>query len=345
MLYSQQVPIFFHPAQLEFHPLYEWALGKRIKHPETTRRAETIFQALKREPKKFSIVTPPKIPLKAIRESHNYQLITLYNTAAHLPEGEAFYPSVFPQRSKAKPDPNNIKHAGFFCFDSGTPLNNKVWTAAAWSAASAYFTADCILKSQANFAYALSRPPGHHASRDAYGGYCYFNNGVIAAKLLRKKGRVVVLDIDFHHGNGTQEAFYHDDKVLTISLHGDPRSHFPYFTGYQYETGVGKGAGFNVNLILKDGTEINEYVKVLKKTVFPIIKRFEPTYLIVSVGFDTYVSDPIGSFALQTSDYHAIGSLIANLNYPTAILQEGGYNAKDIGKNAVSFLSGFHDCL
>lgn len=184
-------------------------------------------------------------------------------------------------------------------------------------------------------------PPGHHASRDTYGGYCYFNNAGIAAKLLRKHGRVAIVDIDFHHGNGTQEIFYNDDRVLTISVHGDPRHHFPYFCGFPSETGSGKGEGYNLNHILEDGTKVNSYLRLLKDSVLPVLKRYEPSFLILAVGFDTYHLDPIGKFALETPDYNRIAKLFQNLSYPTVILQEGGYYTKDLGKNVVSFLKGF----
>ncbi len=338
---KNKIPVFFHKSQLDFHPKYEWALGNRIKHPETTRRAESIYKELGSNKDIFDIIEPDRIPLKAIRDSHSYQLITVYNTASQLPDDQTFYPSVFPQRMKAKPDPTNIFHSGFYCFDSGTPLNNKTWTAASWSAASAYYAANYVLKEKSNIAYALSRPPGHHASRDTYGGYCYFNNAAIAARLMKKKGRVAILDIDFHHGNGTQEVFYNDDKVLTISIHGDPRHHFPYFCGFSSEVGTGKGEGYNMNIILEDGTKINEYMKTLKDVVLPYLKRFEPQYLIIAAGFDTYHLDPIGKFSLKTPDYKRIGKLIKDLNLPTVVLQEGGYFTKDLGKNVASFMKGF----
>lgn len=338
---TKKLPVFFHQSQLEFHPKYEWALGNRIKHPETTQRAESIFKEINKNKDLFEIIEPAKIALKPIRDSHNYQLMTLYNTATQLPDDQSFYPSVFPQRMKAKPDPTNIFHAGFYCFDSGTPLDNKTWLAAAWSATTAYCAAESVYKEKSIASYALSRPPGHHASRDTYGGYCYFNNAAIAGKLLRKKGRVVILDIDFHHGNGTQEVFYKDDQVLFISIHGDPREYFPYFCGFPSETGSGDGDGFNLNVILSNGATISQYSKVLKETVIPAINRYEPQYLIISAGFDTYELDPIGNFRLKTEDFYTLGKMLYKLNLPTVILQEGGYFTRDLGKNVVSFLKAF----
>ena len=224
---SDKLSVHFHTEQLDFHPKYEWALGNRIKHPETTRRAESIYREVGKLPQLFKVKEPPRIPLAALRATHSYEMLTLYNTASALSEEEEFYPSVFPQKQHTKPDPTNILHAGFYCFDSGTPLNRYTWRAAAWSAASAYYAAKEVADDKSQATYSLSRPPGHHAARHSYGGYCYFNNAAIAAKVLRKKGRVVVLDIDFHHGNGTQDIFYRDDRCFVISLHGDPRKYFP----------------------------------------------------------------------------------------------------------------------
>lgn len=336
----QKMPVFFHQNQLEFAPMYEWALGTRIKHPESTKRAEAIFKALSKD-SSFEIIEPKKIPMSAIRAVHDFHLWTLYNAATQIPDGEAFYPSVFLQRAGIEPNPANIKHAGYYCFDSGTPLNNKTLSAASWSAACALEATKYVANGKGRVAYALSRPPGHHASADTYGGYCYFNNAAVAANELKKKGRVVILDIDFHHGNGSQEIFYQDPDVLVISLHGDPREYFPYMIGFPSETGHGAGAGFNLNIILPTGTKMQAYQDALKRQAFPTIKAFEPTHLIVSAGFDTYKLDPIGRFEIETGEYEQLGRLINELALPTIILQEGGYYTKDLGHNVRSFLKGF----
>lgn len=336
----EKLKVFFNQKQLEFAPKYEWALGNRIKHPESTKRAETIFKSLSKDTS-FEIIEPKEIPLSAIRDVHDFHLWTLYNAATQLPDDEAFYPSVFLQRNGIEPNPANIKHAGFYCFDSGTPLNNKTLSAAGWSAACALEATKLVASGEAKAAYALSRPPGHHASFDTYGGYCYFNNAAIAAKELKKKGRVVILDIDFHHGNGSQEIFYEDPEVLVISIHGDPRDYFPYLIGFPTETGAGEGSGFNLNIILPTSSRLKAYEDALKKQAFPAIKAFEPAHLIVSAGFDTYRLDPIGKFEIDTPEYERIGRLICDLDIPTVILQEGGYYTKDLGHNVRSFLKGF----
>lgn len=335
-----KMSVFFHPEQLEFAPRYEWALGNRIKHPESTKRAESIFKSLSRD-SRFEILEPKKISTTALRNIHDFQLWTLYHTAQQLPDNESFYPSVFLRNHQIRPDPTNLKHAGFYCFDSGTPLNNKTLKAASWSAACALEATKMVMKGIQPIAYALSRPPGHHACVDTYGGYCYFNNAAIAAHELKKKGRVAILDIDFHHGNGTQEIFYSDPDVLVISIHGDPRQYFPYFMGFPHETGADKAAGLNLNIILPTGTKYKAYEKTLKSQVLPTIQAFDPASIIISAGFDTYKLDPIGKFELETKDYHQMAKLLSKLNLPTVILQEGGYHTKDLGPNVHSFLTGF----
>ncbi len=333
------IPCFFHPEQLDFKPRYEWAFGERIDHPETTARAENILAALRADPERFEVIAPARVPLGAIRQAHNYKLVTLYNTASLLPEGETFYPSVFPRESLGKGDPTNIRHAGAFCFDSGTPLNAQTWTAASWSAACAFEAAGAVAKG-APLAYALSRPPGHHATREHFGGYSYFNNSGIAARRLRRDARVAVLDIDFHHGNGTQSMFERDDRVLTISLHGDPLEYYPFYCGFPGETGKGRGAGYNLNLPLPQGTDGDAYLDALESHALPAIRHFAPEVLVIAAGLDGYYLDPIGGFALRTEDFERIGASIASLGLPMVAVQEGGYYTPDIGANAAALLTG-----
>lgn len=337
------IPVYFHPEQLEFKPKYEWALGNRIKHPESTKRAESIFRALKKSGSDyFDIRRPEDNYSSEIYATHNVMLTTLYHSAQEgLKDDESFYPSVFPKHMRAHPDPTNLKHAGFFCFDSGTPLNNKTLMAATWSASSALAATEVVLSGETTLAYALSRPPGHHANVDTYGGYCYYNNAACCArKLLAAGKRVAILDIDFHHGNGTQDIFYQDANVFTVSIHGDPRHHFPYFCGHPSEVGEGAGEGYNMNIILPDGTTLKKYQQALASKAIPAIERFAPDYLIIAAGLDTYALDPIGSFALETPDYQKIGAIIGKLPYPTIVLQEGGYHTGDLGNNVVSLLTG-----
>lgn len=339
------MPVFFHPEQLLFKPLYEWAYGDKIDHPETTARAESILASLAAEPALFDVRPPEAIDADVLLAQHDRALLTLYDSARALPEGETFYPMVFPRESRYKADPGNLHHAGAFCFDSGTPLDGRTYSAATWSAACAHAAALEVRDGRAELAYALSRPPGHHATRSEFGGYCYFNNaGVAAAALLgRGHGRVAVVDVDFHHGNGTQSLFYADDRVLTISIHGDPSLYFPWFAGFPDETGEGRGAGFNLNLPLPGGADVQAWLDQLDRHVVPTIRRFAPDALVVSAGLDAYHLDPVGKHTLQTDDFAAIGARLGRLGLPTVAVQEGGYYTPHLGRNARALLAGLSD--
>src|SRR4029077_3344924 len=189
----------------------------------------------------------------------------------------------------------------------------------------------------------LCRPPGHHAARAMYGGYCFFNNAAIVAQSLIVGGanRVAILDIDYHHGNGTQQIFWERSDVLYVSLHADPARAFPYFSGHADEVGAGAGKGFNHNLPLAERTGIDGYVPALERAC-TIVDGFDPDApVVVSLGFDTFERDPIADLGLTTADYARVGSRIACSRRLTVLIQEGGYAIDAIGANAVSFLSGF----
>ena len=189
--------------------------------------------------------------------------------------------------------------AGYYCIDTGTPLYRNAYIAARDAADTALTAADEILGGR-RLAYAALRPPGHHAGRRFFGGFCYFNNAAIAAQYLAPHARVAIIDIDFHHGNGQQDIFYNRDDVLTVSIHGDPNYAYPYFSGYENETGESAGLGYNRNFILKPNAGEEEYMKALKRAL-GIIRKFDPEILIVALGFDTLKGDPTGTLALAPS--------------------------------------------
>lgn len=338
------IPVFFHEEQLLHKPLYEWAFGVTIKHPETTHRAESITEALKKEEKYFRFCEPSAFPVSAIKDIHNQRMVQAIQAAsATLPIDQTFYPSIFPYyRDKSRLDPSNINHAGAFCFDAGTPLTAFTYAAAAWSAASALDAGKAVFEGRAKVSYALCRPPGHHASRDLFGGYCYFNNAAIVARYFKKKNKkVVIIDIDFHHGNGTQVLFDRDPSVLVINLHGDPNLFYPYFTGFASEIGSGPGKGFNINIPLEKATDGDAYIHALRENAIKPILEFDPDALVISAGFDTYTGDPIGAFDLQTNDFQRIAEELVHLKLPTVIVQEGGYEEKSLGRNVSHFLQPF----
>jgi acetoin utilization deacetylase AcuC-like enzyme len=228
---------------------------------------------------------------------------------------------------------------GAFCFDTATPIVAGT-AAAAHAAVDIALTAlDRVLAGEP-IAYALCRPPGHHAGRSLIGGYCFFNNAAVVAQAARDRGaqRVAILDVDFHHGNGTQQIFWDRGDVLYVSLHGDPAGIYPYFSGFAVERGTGAGDGATLNLPLPPGTDGDGYLAALDEALDAIRAFDADAPLLVSLGFDTYHTDPICNLALQTDDYARIGKAIATLGMPVVALQEGGYAIEALGANAVAFL-------
>jgi acetoin utilization deacetylase AcuC-like enzyme len=333
-------PVFFHTRQLDHKPLYEWRFGERLEHPETTDRAGNILVALQAREEVFPIIEPAPIEEPVLAELFDARLLDIYRAAERLSPEATYYPSVFPRRGEPAPDAGDLRHAGYFCFDSGTPLCHTTWDAARWSAASAVAAAREVRRG-APYAYALCRPPGHHAARDLFGGYCYFNNAALAAREL--PGRVALVDIDFHHGNGTQEMFYADRRVLFASIHGDPREFYPYFSGFASERGAVEAEGFTLNVPLPGGCDAQGYLEAIDRRIIPEVRAFAPDVLVLSAGFDTYRKDPIGTFTLDTPDYHEIGARFGRLGVPVVVLQEGGYCVEALGRNVATFLHGLRD--
>lgn len=234
---------------------------------------------------------------------------------------------------------------GYYSMDAGVPITSGTWDAVQESANVA-LTGAKRLRAGAQAVFSLCRPPGHHAAADYMGGYCYLNNAAIAAQYLRDNGceRVAILDVDYHHGNGTQSIFYERADVFCASLHADPSVEYPSFLGYADETGSGAGAGFNRNFPLPHGTDWASYSVALHNAC-DLIASFAPDALVVSLGVDTFEKDPISLFKLQNDDYLRMGEQIAGLGKPTLFVMEGGYAVEDIGINAVNVLQGFEQAL
>jgi acetoin utilization deacetylase AcuC-like enzyme len=234
------------------------------------------------------------------------------------------------------------RRLGAFCFDTATPIVAGT-AAAARAAVDVALSAARHVVDGAPLAYGLCRPPGHHAARAMLGGYCYFNNAAIVAEWLRREAgfaRVAILDVDYHHGNGTQQIFWERGDVLYVSLHADPARAYPYYSGFADEHGAGDGVGATLNLPLPARAAVDAYSSALERGL-EAIRAFDPDApLVLSLGFDTFERDPIADLALRTADYAAIGSQIASLGMPVVALQEGGYAIDAIGANAVSFLGG-----
>lgn len=229
----------------------------------------------------------------------------------------------------------------YFSFDAGSPITAGTYQAIR-SSANVALTGASLLQAGERVAFSLCRPPGHHAAADVYGGYCFFNNAAIAAQYLRDGGatKVGVLDVDYHHGNGTQAIFYDRCDVPFVSLHGDPNVEYPYFLGYDDELGEGAGLGANLNFPMPFGTKWDTYSSALSSGC-EMLRAQKIDALVVSLGVDTFEHDPISEFKLTHDDYLRMGAMIAGLNVPTLFVFEGGYAVEAIGLNAVNVLTGF----
>lgn len=257
----------------------------------------------------------------------------------NIKHGKSLYPYVFPIRNAARPPKELPIRAGYYCIDTFTPLNRNAYLAAQRAVDCALTAASEILIGR-RIAYALVRPPGHHAEKKAFGGFCYFNSAAIATELLSKSGKIAILDIDYHHGNGQQDIFYERPDVLTISIHGHPRFAYPYFSGFEDEKGVGDGVGYNVNFALLENLDGNYYRKILEKAI-KIIKKFKPHFLVITLGLDTAKGDPTGRWNLTALDFEKNGNMISSaIHLPILVVQEGGYNNRNLGINARHFFNG-----
>jgi acetoin utilization deacetylase AcuC-like enzyme len=232
---------------------------------------------------------------------------------------------------------------GYYSFDAGATFVKGTWDAIKSSHDSA-LTAAGLVRAGERAAFALCRPPGHHAGSSFAGGYCFINNAAVAAQWFRDTGagKVAILDVDYHHGNGTQEIFYRRKDVLVVNLHGDPMQEYPYFLGHADETGEGDGEGFNLNLPMPWGTRWEEWSAALDKGC-DRVAGYAADMLIVSLGVDTFERDPISQFKLKTEHYPLIGKRIRQLGLPTLFVMEGGYAVEEIGINAVGVLTGFEE--
>ena len=250
-------------------------------------------------------------------------------------------PFAFVGSGMRRADSRNI-HGKLGRYSSGTdaPIVAGSWQAIRRSAEIGLTGADLILEGE-RFAFSACRPPGHHATAALCGGYCYLNNTALAAQSFIDAGkeRVAVLDVDYHHGNGTQSIFYDRDDVLTISLHADPAIEYPYFLGFRDESGSGKGEGFNRNYPLPFGTDWKAYSAAMDDAIRQV-QKFAPSVIVVALGLDTFAGDPTTYFQIQAEDFTAMGDRIGALSLPTLIVLEGGYAVDAIGTNAVNFLDG-----
>jgi acetoin utilization deacetylase AcuC-like enzyme len=280
-------------------------------------------------------------PIRAVHEARYVDFLKTAHERWRRIDGasEAVVPNIHPVSRKNHYPASVVAQAGWHMMDASAPVGADTFNSAYWSAMSAVAAADAVLAG-APAAYALARPPGHHARQDAAAGFCYFNNAAIAAIRLRSKyGRVAILDVDLHHGNGAQDIFYARSDVLTVSLHADPTRFYPFFWGAAEERGEGAGAGFNLNLPLPRGSGDAAFLAALEEALARVA-AFDPGGLVVALGLDAYAGDPFAGLSVTTEGFGRIGALVARLSRPTVVVQEGGYLCDALGSNLAAFLAG-----
>ncbi len=342
--------VFYTPRLEEFQPPYQIHFGQVVEASEVPGRARQVVTAL--EQAGLATLEPPRrFPLQPIQAVHDADYLEFLQNANQMPfldpesEGKPFeviFPTVFPYSHRWEARAESVMSlASKYCFDTYTPITAEVFEVARLSAECALSGAQALLEG-AETIFAACRPPGHHATRHQCGGYCYLNNAAIAAQFLSTAGRVVILDVDFHHGNGTQEIFYDTDRVGYLSLHGDPATTYPYFSGYADELGEGRGRGFNRNFPLPVHTDDRTYLETLEAAL-QAARQMLPASLVLSLGLDTHEEDPLANFCLTTELYAQMAARIARLKYPTLIILEGGYNLNRLGELAVRFVRAWEE--
>jgi acetoin utilization deacetylase AcuC-like enzyme len=331
---------FFDPRQLRHAPALELHNGGFMPYAETAARVDSILAAigdteLPADHGEAPLLrVHPQAYLDFLKSAHR-------DWRAVGRDGDAF-PYAFPVIRRRDLHLDRIDaRLGRFAMDACSPIAAGTWEAAYWNAQTATSALGVVLAGERT-AFALCRPPGHHAGADYVGGYCYLNTAAIAAEAAIATGRtrVAILDVDYHHGNGTQDIFWSRGDVLFVSIHADPSTDYPFYWGHADEIGEGDGAGATLNLPLPRGIGFDAFGEALA-TAIDGIAAFAPDLLVCSYGADTYVDDPISHFAIRTADYQAIGRRISAIGLPTLIVMEGGYAVDALGENVAAFLSGF----
>ena len=326
-------------------PEVEWHRGKLVAPIEAPYRMDLLLGGLKQagfdefhEPESFDD--------SVVASIHSEPYLHFLQTAAEQWRAAGYAGDVvamtYPRGTRRAEPPADIDGAvGYFCLSSDTAITDTTWKAAKHGADCAQ-SAAAFVAGGGSAAFSLSRPPGHHAGADYMGGYCFLNTAAISAQHLRDHGaaKVAILDVDFHHGNGTQDIFYHRSDVLYASIHGNPEDHFPYFWGHQDEVGEQQGDGFNLNYPLPAGTSYQQWNEALQSAVKKI-RRFAADALVVSLGVDAFEHDPFSSFLLKTEDFRSCGQTLAGMSLPTVFVMEGGYTVTETGTNVAAVLAGF----
>src|SRR5512135_1743633 len=337
---------YYSPIHLGHVPVEEFEGGRMNPAVEVPMRAELVGEEVERR-KLGPILPPDDFGMAPIARVHDAGMVRFLGEASALwrkrygEDAPPAIPSAWPARGlRARYDGDVESRLGTYAFDTATPIVKGTWRASLAAVNCALSSAEAV-KSGERAAFALARPPGHHASADVFGGYCYLNNVAIAAQWLVDQGlKPAILDVDYHHGNGTQSIFYRRSDVLFCSLHGDPSFAYPHFLGFADETGEGPGEGMNLNLPMAMYTQWPTYAEALAVAVRRI-ETFAPDVLLVSLGLDTFENDPISRFKLARPDYLRLGDSIAKAKLPTLFLFEGGYNLDALAEITVNVLEGF----
>jgi len=337
--------VYYSEAHRKHDPPFEvFDGGLRTPYMENPDRMDRILNALK-QTDWVEICKPRDFGLEPIYAVHDRGYINFLASCwtewldSEAKDKSTLLPATFALRRHPQKPTSLLGRAGYYIMDLSACIVEGTYQAALASANCALSAAEVVANGQ-RAAFALCRPPGHHAGKDYAGGYCFINNASVAANWLSQKGRVALLDVDYHCGNGTQDIFYERADVLTISIHADPNFEYPHFAGYATETGAGAGLGFHKNFPLEKGTDDASYLSALEQAL-SLIRRFGPQYLVVSAGMDIYADDPLGTIKVTTEGIAEIGRHISALGLPTVIVMEGGYNNEALGRNVASFLGEF----
>lgn len=339
--------VFYSEEHRKHEPPFEvFDGGLRVPYLENTDRMDRILNALS-QVDWAEVCAPIDFGLGPIHAVHDREYIDFLAScwsewlASDAKDKSVLLPATFALRRQTHRPSGLLGRIGYHLMDLSACIMEGTYTAALAAANCALSAAEAISKNEERVAFALCRPPGHHAGKDYAGGYCFINNASVAANWLSSKGRVALLDIDYHCGNGTQDIFYDRADVLTVSIHADPNVEYPHFWGYADETGTGPGAGLHWNFPLEKGSDNARYLSALEEAL-AIIQGFEPAHLVVSAGMDIYADDPLGTIKVTTEGIAEIGKMIASLGLPTVVVMEGGYANEMLGTNILRFLGEFN---
>ena len=336
---------FLDDRQRLHDPQHFRANGRALPNPEQPHRVEVLKAGA--EAAGCAFAPPQDFGMGPVAAIHSPEYLAflrdIHARWQRIPDaGPEVIPNIHPDRRTASYPLSAVGQAGFHQADTACPIAEHTWLSAYWSAQSA-LSAAAEVAAGAREAYALARPPGHHAFGDLAGGFCFLNNTAIAADWLRIQGRrPAILDVDVHHGNGTQGIFYHRADILTVSIHADPLRFYPFFWGHAAERGAGAGLGFNLNLPLPRGTGDDDYMPVLHRAL-DRVALFGADVLVVALGLDAHEGDPLRGLALTTAGFGRIGAALAGLGLPLVLVQEGGYLSEALGDNLTAVLTGVGD--